>query len=233
MQNQIPLNNVAIVGGVFGALLLGMLLLEVVNPVGKRAEVATAPPANAPPAVPQNGGPKPDEPRRLQVRTELFEKCHRALVEFKGSTESLQNEIRLIEFRVKDGDEKALLELFRKTAAKLHCKAIIASLGVVAESTSKKIFSEKDRVLAQMMLETPDGVDAKAWRDRRLVKPLSDDMFSKLKNEIPDIELIQGETTTFMNETYTPYYISYTKALEVIEQQLLALEGAIGVGLSG
>jgi len=233
MDKQIPVNNLAIVGGVFGVLLLGMLLLEVVQPVGKQLEVVKVPPANAVPADVENRGPKPDEPRKLQVRTELFEQCHRAFVEFEGSTESLRKEIRLIEFKVKDGDEKSLLDLFRKSAAKLHCKAIIVGLATVAESKSKKVFSEKDRALAQMMLESPEGVDAKAWRDRRLVKPTSDDMFAKLKNEIPDIELIQGETTTFMNDTYTPYYISYTKALEVIEQQLLALEGAIGVGLSG
>ena len=233
MDNQIPVNNVVVVGGVFGALLLGMLLLEVVQPVGKQPQVATAPPANAVPVGVENRGPKPEEPRKLQVRTELFEQCHRALVEFKGSTESLRQEIRLIEFKVKEGDEKSLLDLFRKSAAKLHCKAIIVGLATVAEAESRKVFSEKDRAVAQMLLESPDGVDAKAWRDRRLVKPTSDDMFAKLKNEIPDIELIQGETTTFMNNTYTPYYISYTKALEVIEQQLLALEGAIGVGLSG
>jgi hypothetical protein len=227
------MNNLAIVGGVFGVLLLGMLLLEVVQPVGKQPQVATAPPANAVPVGVENRGPKPEEPRKLQVRTELFEKCHRALVEFKGSTDSLQNEIRLIEFRVKDGDEKSLLELFRKSADKLPFKAIIAGLGMVAEAESNKVFLEKDRALAQMLLDSPLGVDAKARRDRRLVKPTSDDMFAKLKSEIPDIELIQGETTTFMNDTYTHYYISYTQALQTIEQQILALEGAIGVGLSG
>lgn len=232
MDKQIPVNNLAIVGGVFGVLLLGMLLLEVVQPVGKRADVGIAPPANPPPAVVQNPGPKPDEPRRLQVRTELFDNCHRALVDWKGSTESLRKEIRLIEFKVKDGDEKSLLELFRKSAAKQDCKSIIVGLAALADRDSRKIFSEKDKALAQMMLESPLGVDAKAWRDRSLVKP-TNDMFEKLKKEIPDIELIQGETTTFMNDTYTPLYISYTKALEVIEQQLLALEGAIGVGLSG
>ena len=46
MDKQIPVNNLAIVGGVFGALLLGMLLLEVVQPVGKQPQVAAAPPAN-------------------------------------------------------------------------------------------------------------------------------------------------------------------------------------------
>ena len=45
MNNQIPMNNLAIVGGVFGVLLLGMLLLEVVQPAGKQREVATGPPA--------------------------------------------------------------------------------------------------------------------------------------------------------------------------------------------
>lgn len=232
MDKHIPLNNVVIVGGVFGALLLGMLLLQVVQPSGKQTEIVTAPPANAPPAGVQNRGPKPDEPQRLQVRTELFDNCHRALVDWKGSTESLRKEIRLIEFKVKAGDEKSLLDLFRKSAAKLDCKAIIVGLAAVAEVESKRVFSEKDRAVAQMLLESPPGVDARAWRDRRLVKPTSD-MFAKLKNEIPDIELIQGETTTFMNERYTSSYISHTQALEAIEQQILALEGAIGVGLSG
>ncbi|MFM8709203.1 MAG: hypothetical protein ACKOHK_14270, partial [Planctomycetia bacterium] len=43
MDKQMPVNSLAIVGVVFGTLLLGMLLLEVVHPVRKQAEVPAAP----------------------------------------------------------------------------------------------------------------------------------------------------------------------------------------------
>lgn len=46
MNQQIPVNNLAIVGGVFGMLLGGLLLLEVVQPVRKQTDVAAAPSAN-------------------------------------------------------------------------------------------------------------------------------------------------------------------------------------------
>ncbi len=68
MDNQIPLNNVAIVGGVFGALLLGMLLLEVVQPLGKKTEVATGPPANA------GREGKPPSAKSAATRTESDDK---------------------------------------------------------------------------------------------------------------------------------------------------------------
>jgi len=237
MDKQIPVNNLVIVAGVFGVLLLGMLFLQVVQPGGKQSPVATAPPANAAAAAGQDGvqnrGAKPDKPRSLQVRTELFEKCHRAFVDWNGNTDSLRKEIRLIEFKAKSEDEKALLDLFKQAASKLECKAIILALGVAAEYDRTLIISAKDKAVADQMLKTPMGVRAKAWQDHRLVAPDSDEMLAKLKKEIPDIEVIEGETTTFMNDPYTPFYISYTKSLKDIEQQILALEGAIGIGLSG
>lgn len=237
MDKQIPVNNLVIVAGVFGVLLLGMLFLQVVQPAGKQVEVATAPPANAATAAGQGGvqnrGAKPDEPRSLQVRTGLFETCHRAFVDWKGNTDSLRKEIRLIEFKAKSEDEKALLDLFKQAASKLECKAIILALGVAAEYDRTLIISEKDKAVADQTLKTPMGVRAKAWQDHRLVALGSDDMLAKLKKEIPDIEVIEGETTTFMNDPYTPFYISYTQSLKDLEQQILALEGAIGIGLSG
>lgn len=45
MDKQIPVNNLVIVAGVFGVLLLGMLFLQVVQPAGKQSPVATVPPA--------------------------------------------------------------------------------------------------------------------------------------------------------------------------------------------
>jgi hypothetical protein len=214
-------NNLVIVVGVFGTLLMGMLVLELLQPMGRPADGRTAAAPEAPKAEPAGGQQRPAEPakpRKLEVRAELFEKCHRAFVEWKGSTDTLRKEMRLIEFKVKDGDEKKLLELFKQAVTKLECKSIIVGLGGVAEKIKSDVFSA-DATVRDMALKTPMGADAVAWRDRRVVRP-TEQQFDKLKKEIPDLEIIDG-------------YIPYAKALEAIDQQILVLEAAIGVGLSG
>lgn len=221
MDEQPLGNNVVIVVGVFGVLLMGMLVLEILQPVGGPADGRTAAAPEAPKAEAVGGQQRPAEPakpRKLEVRAELFEKCHRAFVEFKGSTDTLRKEMRLIEFKVKDGDEKKLLELFKQAVTKLECKSIIESLGVHAEKVKRDVFSA-DATVRDMALKTPLGATAVAWRDRGLV-PATDKEFDKLKKEIPDLEKIDGS-------------IPYAKALEAIDQQILVLEAAIGVGLSG
>jgi hypothetical protein len=226
---------VAVVGGLFGAIIAIMVVSELAVPVKNQAAspaITQQAEARAGNAVAPEPAPAA-QPRKLQIRAELFEKCHRELVEWKASTAQLRKEIRLIAGKAKEGDEKALVELFKKAADKLDCKAILVGLAGVAEAESRQLASQTDKTVVQMAMQTPIGIDAVAWRDRRLVKPTSDDMFAKLKNEIPGIELIQGQTTTLITkDTYTPYYISYPEALKEIEEQILAVEGAIDVALS-
>jgi hypothetical protein len=100
MDNQIPVNNVVVVGGVFGALLLGMLLLEVVQPVTREAVV---------PAVPAATQPQPPDPvpQAPAVDIELKEREIKSEIDrLRFELDGYRRELDVAEQRERENDER-------------------------------------------------------------------------------------------------------------------------------
>ena len=105
MQNQIPLNNVAIVGGVFGVLLLGMMLLEVVQPATRGAGVAAVPAAEPP--QPRNPAPPSPAPQNPTVDIELKEREIKSEIDrLRFELDGYRRELDVAEQRERDNDER-------------------------------------------------------------------------------------------------------------------------------
>jgi hypothetical protein len=100
MENQIPLNNLAIVGGVFGVLLLGMLLLEVVQPATRVAGMAAVP------AVEQPQPPNP-APQNPAVDIELKEREIKSEIDrLRFELDGYRRELDVAEQRERENDER-------------------------------------------------------------------------------------------------------------------------------
>lgn len=228
-----PLAVPAAVAAAFGLILAGLFVVEIVSPAAPRnrpsapaAPVAAA--ARAPAEVPAQ------QPARLDVRAELFEKCHRALVEWKGDSTPLQTEIKLLQFKVKDGDERKLLQLFKDIVPKLNCKAYLEGSRAIQESEMRKWRAEIEKAgpNREFLEKSVFGVKSRAWLERGWFSP-DEEWFQKLKQQLPDLQLLEAESVTIRGEIHTPQFIDVPRALAAIDQQILAVETAIGLALAG
>ncbi len=223
MQNQPPFAVPAVVIGIFGILLAGLYVMELVQPVSPTSPTTDSQPAvaaaganAAPPA--QKGVPNESPPRKLEVRPEIFEKCYRAFVEWNVDTKPLLTEIKVIRIKAKSGDEQAMLKLFEDAASKLDCKAYLDGIAKANDQRYPPLVAQakKNGNLEWLLEQDPE---MRAWLERQLFVP-STNYLAKLTKEMPDLDLVDGT------------WVLQPKALEEIERQIVVLEGAITVSLA-
>jgi hypothetical protein len=146
-MNEQPFNNsLVIVGGVFGMLLAVMLLLEVVQPVGKQAEVTTAPPAAGPvPPVPQVPPVPPQpEPAARGLDLEMKEREIKSEIErLRFDLEGYRRDLDVAEQREREHKER-----FRRANLELQARLIGEGVRLGNESlrAGKKVRDTEYRI---------------------------------------------------------------------------------------